>query len=69
MQNKALETARNYEKEAVERIRRMSLAAADLQVKGTSRKAQGPNRGDPTSVDQWLDDSRRPASHMDDSLI
>jgi COP9 signalosome complex subunit 1 len=41
MQKAALETARNYEKEAVERIRLMSLAAADLEVKGSRRQQQG----------------------------
>ncbi|KAH7041317.1 26S proteasome subunit RPN7 [Microdochium trichocladiopsis] len=69
MQNKALETARNYEKEAVDRIRRISLAAADLEVKGTSRKAPGSNRAETSNVEQWLDDSRRPNAHVDDSLM
>ncbi|KAI0184679.1 26S proteasome subunit RPN7-domain-containing protein [Xylaria flabelliformis] len=41
MQMNALETVRNYEREAVERIRRMSLAAADLEVKGSHRKGAG----------------------------
>ncbi|KAJ8124725.1 hypothetical protein O1611_g8916 [Lasiodiplodia mahajangana] len=41
MQAKALETVKNYEKEALERIRRMSLAAADLEVKGLARKGAG----------------------------
>lgn len=38
VQRSALETARKYEKEAVERIRRMSLVAADLEVKGSKRQ-------------------------------
>ncbi|KAI2638275.1 26S proteasome subunit RPN7-domain-containing protein [Xylaria nigripes] len=38
MQTKALDTIKMYEKEALERIRRMSLAAADLEVKGSTRK-------------------------------
>ncbi|OIW33754.1 hypothetical protein CONLIGDRAFT_190595 [Coniochaeta ligniaria NRRL 30616] len=41
VQKSALETARNYEKEAVERIRRMSLAAADLEAKGPRRQPAG----------------------------
>lgn len=34
LQSKALATVRSYEKEALESIRRMSLIAADLEVKG-----------------------------------
>ncbi|KAI0455206.1 26S proteasome subunit RPN7-domain-containing protein [Xylaria acuta] len=41
MQTHALETVRNYERETLERIRRMSLAAADLEVKGPHRKGPG----------------------------
>ncbi|KAI1267292.1 26S proteasome subunit RPN7-domain-containing protein [Xylariaceae sp. FL1019] len=41
MQIKGLETAKKYEKEALERIRRMSIAAAELEVKGSQRKQQG----------------------------
>lgn len=37
MQLRALETAKAYEKEMIERIRRMSLIAADLEVKGARR--------------------------------
>lgn len=40
MQMAGLETAKNYEKEALDRIRRMSIAAAELEVKG-SRKGLG----------------------------
>jgi COP9 signalosome complex subunit 1 len=48
MQATALEAARNYEKDALERIRRMSLAAADLEVKGQRKMVShasisGPN--------------------------
>ena len=48
VQNAALETARNYEKEAVERLRRMSLVAADLEVKGLRRQLGGG--GQPPSM-------------------
>jgi COP9 signalosome complex subunit 1 len=51
VQKEALETARNYEKEAIERIRRMSLVAADLEVKGNRRQlgggGQSQNMADP----------------------
>jgi len=69
MQTKALATARNYEKEAVDRIRRISLAAADLEVKGTSRKAPGSNRAEGSGLEQWLDDPRRSGAQTDDSLM
>lgn len=53
MQTKGLETAKKYEKEALERIRRMSLAAADLEVRGT------PKKGISNISDAWMEDSRR----------
>jgi COP9 signalosome complex subunit 1 len=37
MQSTALKTAKAYEKEALDRIRRMSIASADLEVKGSKR--------------------------------
>lgn len=40
MQANALATARGYEKQAIERLRRMGIAAADLEVKG-QRKIPG----------------------------
>ncbi|KAJ2977491.1 hypothetical protein NUW58_g7796 [Xylaria curta] len=45
MQINALETIRSYEREALERVRRMSLAAADLEVRGTYRKGLGGGTG------------------------
>ncbi|KAH8890897.1 PCI-domain-containing protein [Thozetella sp. PMI_491] len=42
MQQTAIQAAKGYEKEAVERLRRMSLAASELEVKGT-RKFAGSN--------------------------
>ncbi|KAI0123864.1 26S proteasome subunit RPN7 [Xylariales sp. AK1849] len=57
MQTKGLQAATNYEKEALERIRRMSIAAADLEVKGSSRKGAGG--GMPSMQDTWYDDTRR----------
>ncbi|KAI0538480.1 26S proteasome subunit RPN7-domain-containing protein [Xylaria digitata] len=41
MQTKALKTIMDYEAETLERIRRMSLLAADLEVKGQGRKGGG----------------------------
>ncbi|KAL2262423.1 hypothetical protein VTK26DRAFT_1373 [Humicola hyalothermophila] len=37
MQNTALKSAENYERQALERLRRMGLAAADLELKGPKR--------------------------------
>lgn len=59
MQTKALETAKKYEKEALERIRRMSLAAADLEVRGV------PKRTPVVLSEGWMDDSRRQISTGD----
>lgn len=53
MQQKGLEAARKYEKEALERIRRMSLAAADLEVKAAPKKSAS------SVADAWLEDARR----------
>lgn len=56
MQTTALETAKNYEKEALERIRRMSIIAADLEVKGHGRKGAPGSAGGMSDV--WFDDAR-----------
>ncbi|ETS76047.1 hypothetical protein PFICI_12991 [Pestalotiopsis fici W106-1] len=56
MQSAALEAAKNYEKEVLERIRRMSIMAADLEVKGHGRKAAPPGSG---VTDMWFDDTRK----------
>ncbi|KAI1453590.1 26S proteasome subunit RPN7-domain-containing protein [Annulohypoxylon moriforme] len=58
MQNKALDAAINYEKEAIERIRRMNIVAADLEVK-SSRKGAGGGSSLPGLGDVWPEDSRR----------
>lgn len=42
MQISTLQTAKNYEKESLERIRRMGIVAADLEIKGVRK---GPNAG------------------------
>jgi COP9 signalosome complex subunit 1 len=41
MQDSALQAAENYEKQALDRLRRMGLAAADLELKGS--KKLGPH--------------------------
>ncbi|KAI1082184.1 26S proteasome subunit RPN7-domain-containing protein [Whalleya microplaca] len=62
MQTKALEAARNYEKEALERIRRMSLAAADLEVKGSRKNILSSSGSLPGVGEIWADDTRPPNS-------
>lgn len=57
MQTNALEAAKNYEKEALERIRRMSIIAADLEVRGQGRK--GPPGSGGGMSDVWFDDPRK----------
>ncbi|KAI1412920.1 26S proteasome subunit RPN7-domain-containing protein [Hypoxylon sp. FL1857] len=59
MQKKALDAAKNYEKEAMERIRRMNIAAADLEVKPPRKGAGGGAGSLPGVGDIWQDDSRR----------
>ncbi|KAI6082882.1 26S proteasome subunit RPN7-domain-containing protein [Hypoxylon rubiginosum] len=54
-QKKALDTAKNYENEALERIRRMSLASAGLEVKG-SHKIGGNSL--PGVGDIWYESGR-----------
>ncbi|KAK3313893.1 26S proteasome subunit RPN7-domain-containing protein [Apodospora peruviana] len=51
MQADALETARSYEKQAIDRLRRMSIAAADLEFKGQRRT--GGMHGLGASVDMF----------------
>ncbi|OTB17933.1 hypothetical protein K445DRAFT_315673 [Daldinia sp. EC12] len=65
MQKKALDSARNYEKEVLERIRRMNIAAADLEVKG-SKKVVGGGAGNMPGVgDVWMDETRRQPTSND----
>lgn len=40
LQTSALKTARNYEKQAIDKLRRMSLAAADLELKSQKKTGQ-----------------------------
>jgi COP9 signalosome complex subunit 1 len=58
MQTSGLETVRNYEREALGRVRRMSIAAADLEVRGNKRGAHGA--GIPHMNEMWYDSAGRP---------
>ena len=49
-----LEAAKKYEAEALERIRRMGLAAADLEVRGTKRHGLAAPAA--MTEDRWFDD-------------
>lgn len=66
MQTKGLEAAKNYEKEAIERIRRMSIAAADLEVKGYSRKGAGA--GLSAVSDTWYEETRKQLNQGEGSV-
>jgi hypothetical protein len=52
-----LQTAKTYEKEALERVRRMSISAADLEVKGPKRGGAGPMLAGIN--DKWYDGAVR----------
>jgi COP9 signalosome complex subunit 1 len=56
MQSAALSTAKAYEKEALERIRRISIASAELEVKGQRKQSSIPiGLGGPS--DSMLEDT------------
>lgn len=46
MQETALRAAENYEKQAIDRLRRMGLAAADLELKGGRKAGQFSSQSD-----------------------
>ncbi|OTA60302.1 hypothetical protein K449DRAFT_332341 [Hypoxylon sp. EC38] len=58
MQKKALDAAKNYEKEALERIRRMNIVAANLEVKPGRTTIGGGTGSLPGVSDTWPDDPR-----------
>ncbi|OTA95127.1 hypothetical protein M434DRAFT_69905 [Hypoxylon sp. CO27-5] len=58
MQKKALDAAKNYEKEALERIRRMNIVAANLEVKPGRNTIGGGTGSLPGVGDTWPDDPR-----------
>ncbi|KAI0023140.1 PCI-domain-containing protein [Xylariomycetidae sp. FL0641] len=66
MQAKGLEAAWNYEKEALERIRRMSLAAAELEAKGQPHRKGGPGALSGLG-DVWMDDGSTKRSYAADA--
>lgn len=45
MQTEALAAAKQYEKDAVDRIRRIAIISADLEAKGTKKKGGNGGRG------------------------
>jgi COP9 signalosome complex subunit 1 len=46
MQESALRAAENYEKQALDRLRQMGLAAADLELKGGKKMGAFASQGD-----------------------
>ncbi|KAL2139600.1 hypothetical protein VTI28DRAFT_4941 [Corynascus sepedonium] len=46
MQDSALRAAEDYERQAIERLRRMGLAAADLELKGNKKMGFFPGQGE-----------------------
>ncbi|RBR14723.1 uncharacterized protein FIESC28_07569 [Fusarium coffeatum] len=58
MQKQALDVSRQYEQEAKDRLRRMNIVAAGLEVVGKRQPHSGPvGRG---IDEQWYDDARAP---------
>ncbi len=55
MQTAGLMAAKHYEREALERIRRMNLATADLEVKGTRKGFAGGLDSYGMTKENWLD--------------
>ncbi len=63
LQAKALESTRAYEREAMERMRHMSLSLAGLDVKGAKRILPSNGGGGPEGVsDVWYDDNVDPGA-------
>lgn len=62
MQKKALEVARKYEQEAKERLRRMSIIAAGLEVPASRRQMAG----EAAAIDEtWYEDPRNIGRSID----
>ncbi|KAI1374687.1 26S proteasome subunit RPN7-domain-containing protein [Hypoxylon crocopeplum] len=59
LQQNALKNAKEYEKEALDQIRRMSIVAAGLEVRGSQKGAGGGAGSLPGVGDVWMDDDRR----------
>ncbi|KAJ9136676.1 COP9 signalosome complex subunit 1 [Pleurostoma richardsiae] len=58
MQATALEAARSFEKEALDRIRRMGIAAAELEVKGSKKGGSGNVPLPQNAEGSWIDVTR-----------
>lgn len=63
LQATALESTRAYEREAMERIRHMSLSLADMEVRGAKRILPSSSNSGPEGVgDVWFDDNGEPVA-------
>lgn len=59
MQTMALDATKTYEREALDRIRRMSLCAADLEVRNAKKMPLTTNQPEGVN-DIWFDDNGEP---------
>lgn len=63
MQRDALTVSRNYEREAKERLRRISLVAAGLDIIGPKKHTPGLATG--SSLDEaWYEENKGSSSHQ-----
>jgi COP9 signalosome complex subunit 1 len=58
MQKQALNVAQEYEREAKERLRRMNIIAAGLEVVG--KRQPNPGHASRGIDEQWYDDTKGP---------
>ncbi|ROT42765.1 COP9 signalosome complex subunit 1 [Sodiomyces alkalinus F11] len=65
MQAMTLERTRLYEKEAMERIRRMSLVAANMEVKNAKKLTAAQRAGQEEVTDTWFDNSGDPMATVE----
>ncbi|KAL2752552.1 hypothetical protein ACRALDRAFT_2029760 [Sodiomyces alcalophilus JCM 7366] len=64
MQAMTIERTRLYEREAMERIRRMSLVAADMEVKN-AKKFTAPSGSHEEATDMWFDNGGDPMATVE----
>jgi len=60
MRRAALEAARTYEREAFDRIRRMNVVGAELELRGGGNRRGGLNTQMSGLTDVWYDEPRKP---------
>lgn len=65
MQREALQSIKLYEQEVIERLRRMGITAANLDVKGLQKGGGGGAGNLPGVGEIWADDARRPLNSAD----